>query len=185
MVETILNAAARVFVKEGYARATTNRIAAAAGVSVGSLYQYFPNKQAVLFRLQTAEWEENSAFLAAILVDGRQSWEARLKAMIRRFYYSECEEAPFRKALDDAAPLYHQTPEAIEHHKANAKILSDFLAEALPRLGPAKRAFAIDMLKTTVSAIGNKVSEQERPPAQIDALAAATADMLIAWLKGL
>ncbi|GAA0551782.1 hypothetical protein GCM10008941_34690 [Rhizomicrobium palustre] len=161
------------------------RIAEEAGVSVGSLYQYFPNKQAVLFRLQTAEWEENSAFLAAILVDGRQSWEARLKAMIRRFYYSECEEAPFRKALDDAAPLYHQTPEAIEHHKANAKILSDFLAEALPRLGPAKRAFAIDMLKTTVSAIGNKVSEQERPPAQIDALAAATADMLIAWLKGL
>src|ERR1700736_5178789 len=47
MVETILEAAARVFVREGYARATTNRIAAAAGISVGSLYQYFPGKDAI------------------------------------------------------------------------------------------------------------------------------------------
>jgi AcrR family transcriptional regulator len=51
MVEAILAAAARVFVDEGYARATTNRIAAAAGVSVGSLYQYFPSKDAIAVEL--------------------------------------------------------------------------------------------------------------------------------------
>jgi AcrR family transcriptional regulator len=51
MVETILEAATRVFVDEGYARATTNRIAAAAGVSVGSLYQYFPSKDAIAVEL--------------------------------------------------------------------------------------------------------------------------------------
>lgn len=51
MVESILEAAARVFVKEGYARATTNRIATAAGVSVGSLYQYFPSKDAIAVEL--------------------------------------------------------------------------------------------------------------------------------------
>ena len=51
MVEAILVAAARVFVKEGYAKATTNRIAAAAGVSVGSLYQYFPSKDAIAVEL--------------------------------------------------------------------------------------------------------------------------------------
>src|ERR1700689_3317409 len=51
MVETILEAATRVFVKEGYARATTNRIAIAAGVSVGSLYQYFPSKDAIAVEL--------------------------------------------------------------------------------------------------------------------------------------
>jgi AcrR family transcriptional regulator len=47
MFETLLEAAAPVFVREGYARATTNRIADAAGVSVGSLYQYFPSKDFV------------------------------------------------------------------------------------------------------------------------------------------
>ena len=51
MVEALLAAAARVFVREGYARATTNRIAAAAGVSVGSLYQYFPSKDALAVEL--------------------------------------------------------------------------------------------------------------------------------------
>ncbi|MFI5299014.1 MAG: TetR/AcrR family transcriptional regulator [Polyangiales bacterium] len=50
-VETILAAAAHVFVREGHARATTNRIAIAAGVSIGSLYQYFPSKDAIAVEL--------------------------------------------------------------------------------------------------------------------------------------
>ena len=51
LVEAILTAAARVFVREGWARATTNRIADAAGISVGSLYQYFPGKDAIAVEL--------------------------------------------------------------------------------------------------------------------------------------
>lgn len=46
--EAILTAAAQVLVQEGVDRATTNRIAERAGVSIGSLYQYFPNKAAIL-----------------------------------------------------------------------------------------------------------------------------------------
>lgn len=51
MVETLLDATARVLAREGYDRASTNRIAATAGVSVGSLYQYFPNKEALVAAL--------------------------------------------------------------------------------------------------------------------------------------
>jgi AcrR family transcriptional regulator len=51
LVEAILQAAARVFAAHGYARATTNHIAAAAGISVGSLYQYFPSKDAIAVEL--------------------------------------------------------------------------------------------------------------------------------------
>jgi len=50
-VETLLDATARVLTREGYDRASTNRIAARAGVSVGSLYQYFPNKEALVAAL--------------------------------------------------------------------------------------------------------------------------------------
>jgi AcrR family transcriptional regulator len=46
-VEAILEAAARVLEREGVRRLTTGRVAEVAGVSVGSLYQYFPNKQAI------------------------------------------------------------------------------------------------------------------------------------------
>jgi AcrR family transcriptional regulator len=50
-VERILDAAARIFDERGYRGTTTNHVAALAGVSVGSLYQYFPNKDAILVAL--------------------------------------------------------------------------------------------------------------------------------------
>lgn len=51
MVETILTATTRVLVREGYEGLTTNRVAQVAGVSVGSLYQYFPNRALLLATL--------------------------------------------------------------------------------------------------------------------------------------
>jgi AcrR family transcriptional regulator len=47
-VDALLEATARVLVKDGYDRASTNKIAAVAGVSIGSLYQYFPSKEALV-----------------------------------------------------------------------------------------------------------------------------------------
>lgn len=47
-VEAILTAAARILTREGFEALTTNRVATVAGVSVGSLYQYFPNKEALV-----------------------------------------------------------------------------------------------------------------------------------------
>jgi len=50
-VKALLDATARILVKEGFDRASTNRIADVAGVSVGSLYQYFPSKEALVAAL--------------------------------------------------------------------------------------------------------------------------------------
>lgn len=50
-VQAILQATARILVTEGYDGASTNRVAEAAGVSVGSLYQYFPNKASLVAAL--------------------------------------------------------------------------------------------------------------------------------------
>jgi len=47
-VAALVEATARVLVKEGYESTNTNKIAQAAGVSIGSLYQYFPNKEALV-----------------------------------------------------------------------------------------------------------------------------------------
>ena len=63
MVADILEAALRVLAREGAARFTTVRVAEEAGVSVGSLYQYFPNKEALLYRLQTDEWQSTGSLL--------------------------------------------------------------------------------------------------------------------------
>ena len=50
-VEDILEAAARILERDGLGAFTTNRVAERAGISIGSLYQYFPNKQALLAAL--------------------------------------------------------------------------------------------------------------------------------------
>lgn len=66
-VDAILTAAARVLVKEGFERTTTNRVAEAAGVSVGSLYQYFPSKEALVAALVDRHNEEMRAAVLATL----------------------------------------------------------------------------------------------------------------------
>lgn len=66
-VRFILEAAVQVFESQGIAGGTTARIAERAGVSVGTLYQYFPNKQAVLQALGEAHVAEAAAQIAALL----------------------------------------------------------------------------------------------------------------------
>ena len=62
-VDAILAAAAQVFATHGYAAGTTNRIAERAGVSIGSLYEYFPNKDALLVAILEAHVREGEAIL--------------------------------------------------------------------------------------------------------------------------
>src|SRR5258708_24465090 len=57
-VAAILDAAAQVFAESGYAAATTNHIARRAGVSIGSLYEYFANKDALLVALTERHVDE-------------------------------------------------------------------------------------------------------------------------------
>jgi AcrR family transcriptional regulator len=66
-VDTILDATTRVLVRQGFDGLSTNAVAAAAGVSIGSLYQYFPNKEALVAALIDRHMEEmNTAILAEL-----------------------------------------------------------------------------------------------------------------------
>ena len=51
MLQAIFTATERVLVKRGYAGTTTNHIAEVAGISIGSFYRYFKNKEAVVAAL--------------------------------------------------------------------------------------------------------------------------------------
>ncbi len=105
LVAAILQAAAQVLASEGAQRFTTTRVAEKAGVSVGSLYQYFPNKAALLFRLQSDEWRQTTELLCGILEDVGKPPLERIRTLVHAFIRSECEEAAVRGALNDAAPL--------------------------------------------------------------------------------
>ena len=67
-VDTILEATARVLTRDGYDRASTNKIAIAAGVSIGSLYQYFPSKEALVAALVERHTQELSNVVRKALI---------------------------------------------------------------------------------------------------------------------
>lgn len=72
-----MEAAAQLFERDGYAGATTNRIAERAGVSIGSLYQYFPNKDALLYALA----EQHVWHLQAELADAAAKLRRELPSL--------------------------------------------------------------------------------------------------------
>ncbi len=185
LVADILEAAVQVLSREGARRFTTARVAERAGISVGSLYQYFPNKEAILFRLQADEWRQTGALLRDILADRSLVPTERLRRLVRAFFRSECDEAALRLALGDAAPLYRDAPETQEHRKAGVRQVLTFMREALPGARPADRARVAEVMMITMEAVGKSVSEEGRSSAEVDRIAAATADMFCAWLDRL
>src|ERR1700733_9270038 len=167
LVATTLEAAAQVLAKEGAPRFTTARVAERAGVSVGSIYQYFPNKAAILFRLQSDEWRQTSDLRRVTLEAVTQPPLERLRDLVHAFIRSECEEAAMRVALNDAAPLYRNAPEAREARASGALIVQGFRREALPKASEATRALAGKLITTTFSKVGKQFSENPRTPAEI------------------
>ncbi len=154
-------------------------------MSVGSLYQYFPNKAAILFRLQSDEWRRTSELLRDILADRTKPPPARLRALVHAFIRSECEEAAIRVALSDAAPLYRDAPEAHEARAAGEGIIATFMREALPRASHATRVLAAELIATTLSEVGKSFSEETRSEGEISAYADAMGDMFCAYLARL
>lgn len=116
-VDALLQATARILVKEGYDRASTNRIAQAAGVSIGSLYQYFPSKEA----------------LAAAVIDRhvREMMELVREALARMA------AQPLEAAVRELVTVM------IDAHRVDPR-LHRVLVEQTPRMGKSGNVEAMD-----------------------------------------
>lgn len=185
LVSAILEAAIQVLASEGAARFTTARVAEKAGVSIGSLYQYFPNKAAILFRLQSDEWRQTTALIKTILDETQRPPQERLRAFVHAFVKSECDEATMRMALGEAAPRYKEEPEAQEVRISGSETYRRFMRELLPESDEEVRTLAARLIKSTLSEVGKSFSETERSPAEIERFAGAMSDMFCAYVDRL
>jgi len=116
-VAALLKATAHILVKEGYESASTNRIAAAAGVSIGSLYQYFPSKEALV---------------AAVVDRHMQEMLELLRAAVDRV-----REQPVEVAARELVRVM------IDAHRVDPR-LHRALVEQVPRVGRLENVRAID-----------------------------------------
>jgi AcrR family transcriptional regulator len=106
-VRAIVRAAAQVFATRGYAASTTNHIAERAGVSIGSLYEYFPNKDALLIALMEEHLREAREILAAAAVDAASA-PGGLRGIVRQFVRAMVEFHARDRALHRV--LFEETP---------------------------------------------------------------------------
>lgn len=185
LVSGILEAAAQVLARDGAHRFTTARVAERAGVSVGSLYQYFPTKEAILFRLQTEEWQRTAELMRSILADRNVSPFERLRSVVRAFFRSEREEAALRLALGDALPLFRDAPETLAQRKSGMRQVSAFMREAIPMASKQDRGRATDIIMMSLETVGKQASERAGSAAELERLASAMGDMFCAYLERL
>lgn len=134
LVASLLEATARVLVRHGASGLTTNRVAAEAGVSVGSLYQYFPDKEALLAGLVEQVGERMAVTLAAL---GRSLANEPTEVAIARIVDGALgvtrTDAELHRALRAARPAGLDTYERVNRR------LTDVLAEWI-----ASRALDVD-----------------------------------------
>jgi AcrR family transcriptional regulator len=99
-VDAIFEAAARIIEEAGTAGLTTNHIAERAGVSVGSLYGYFPNKEAILVAMARRQLDRDrqviGATLAGALASGSPEPE---RPVVRALMALHADRSPVRRAI--------------------------------------------------------------------------------------
>jgi AcrR family transcriptional regulator len=158
-VEVVLDAAARVLARHGYARATTNRIADAAGVSVGTVYEYFSSKEAVFDALIRRELD---ALVVAFRGQGLEpgiALDTRIESFLRAGMGAMRHGPELFRAVE-------AVPGAIfRHHLAGARQLVVGLVEQLleahrSELRVADLGLAAFIVVSAVEGVGTNATRQ-------------------------
>lgn len=154
MVETLLDATARVLTKEGYDRASTNRIAATAGVSVGSLYQYFPSKEALVAALVARHNREMLQLLRDAL-EGVASLElgAAIRELVRAAVDAHLVDAALHRVLDEQVPRLGQLVKIEALQRETFLMVRAYLEERRDEITVRDLDSATSICVTTVEAL--------------------------------
>jgi len=114
--ERILTAAAHVFAEHGYAAGTTNRIAERARTSIGSLYQYFPNKDAILAELLVQHIDRGTWTGADELDLAPGTLEATVRVLIRDAIDNHRDDPRLLRVMVEEAPVSQELIDAVDRH---------------------------------------------------------------------
>jgi AcrR family transcriptional regulator len=151
-VARILDAAAHVFHEQGYAGATTNDIADEAGVSIGSLYQYFPNKDAVLVALAHQHIESATAGLTDLLgqLPADRTFELIVREVVQ-FLVEQHDLDELHVLVMHEAPRTHEISVELDRAKAQlVDVTSALLRATVP--DHQRRLLVARMVVATIDA---------------------------------
>ncbi len=181
-VERILDAAAHVFADAGFEAATTEAIAARAETSIGSVYQFFPNKDALFGAISARYFSRVSALFEALMARASElSWQELLEEGIDAFAAFDQEDLDFRAVWRNwhRSGEFMATGQAMnrEFARRTEKVLA---AQAKKSLPPARRALVATV---TVEAISAMLFLAAREPKRSRAVVAETKTMMRRYLS--
>lgn len=158
-VDAILEAAAEVFERRGYAAATTNRIAERAGVSIGSLYQYFPNKDAILVALTRQHLADGMAVLTPHLerLNEGALWDDVLPDVVNAMVSMHAVAPMLHRSLFEETRLPQSLREELETLE---DALVELTAQALvadPRSGPGDQRLAASIVVNAIEGLTHRL----------------------------
>ncbi|GAA3636452.1 TetR/AcrR family transcriptional regulator [Kineosporia mesophila] len=146
----ILDAAAHVFAEYGYAAGTTNRIAEQAGISIGSLYQYYPNKDALLLELLSQHLDASPMLALTENGSAQRDLEDMLRATVRASIDNHRHDPHLLQVMIEQAPRSGELIARMETvQRETAQRLETVLREH-PEVRVADVATAAQLVLTTV-----------------------------------
>lgn len=176
MRDRILAAAIRVLDDEGALGFTTTRVAEEAEISVGSLYQYFPNKHALALAVHERAVREGWEHVRGVLDDPKRSPRAKVVAIARWFFATEGEEARQLGAVfDEAETFLRSTPPNPDLDTLALDRFTQLLREGSTSRRPAQDA---RLLMATLESVGKAAAAQPLSDRERRRWATAVATML-------
>ncbi len=183
-VEALLEATTRILVREGYDRASTNRIAEAAGTSVGSLYQYFPSKEALVAELIERHIAQESLLMLAKIEAGAQlSAPQMLQEFISFVIQLYGRNKPLRKVFIEQVPKIGKMQRVWTIENEIGEKLCGSLFAAAGRSEEPKTAMQQFVLIKTIMGVIRAATLQKPQNLDHELLALELSAMLIHYLN--
>ena len=127
-VDAILIATGRILVNEGYEQATTNRIAEVAGVSIGSLYQYFPTLDSLVFALyEQSRRQELDQLTRRMMLLADHPLPEVIRELIMVTVSIHKQHLPLLSELARLAPAIGADRRAVEVEREMEQMMAEFL----------------------------------------------------------
>lgn len=183
MVDAILKATIRVLIERGYEGATTIAIAARAGVSVGSLYQYFPNKESLVAALIERHVVELVACVDAALAAIRSADPREgVRALIRAGVDAHRINPALHKVLTEQVPRVGHLKVAMNTSKVLTERLATYLTRHTSRLGGRDPKLLAFVVETVVEALTHRAVIDRPSAPSIAQVEAEAVELVSAYL---
>lgn len=179
-VDAIVEAAARILARRGWAHFTTNEVATVAGVSIGSLYQYFPNKLALAEAIRRRHLDDVLGVLSAAAGDDETlTLERRAARLIDGVIAAHAVNQTLHRVLLDEVPLTRSSQDAFE--RDYLQHYRHLIAAGASRRHEARDEIAARVLSAAVEGVVHDAAR--RGELASSALKAELGELVCAYLR--